>query len=226
MDASDTPQAIVTRAIEQAGGRTALARARALVWTGNASVHSGDRTISLGGRWAVQPPDTAVVATYETSRGPLSTRRLIVSGTRGWFERDGQLTPMPPTVLANEREQFYLYSVMRLVPLREPGVQLMRIPPDSLGQNGVRATQAGRPQVDLYFDGTGRLARIRAQVTNPMHGHTVTEDVWLAGVVEADGVRWPRSIRLTLDGKPYFELQIRTLRVLPRLDDPLLAGPQ
>jgi hypothetical protein len=216
---------IVEQAIEMAGGASALERARALVWEGDAAVHARGRTVELSGRWAVQPPDSAVVATWERSRGQASTRRLILSGTRGWFERDGQLSPMPPTVLANEREQFYLYNVMRLVPLRAPSVTLTAIAADSLGQRGVRVTQAGRPDVDLYVDGTGRLAHLRTRVTDAMSGNPAVEDVWLGGVVEADGVRWPRSVRLTLDGKPYFELEIRTLRVLPRLQESLLAGP-
>jgi hypothetical protein len=224
--AAGTPEAIVERAIERAGGRAALERARALVWEGNASVHVRGRTVDLRGRWAVQPPDSAVVATYERSRGPASVRRLILSGTRGWLERDGQLTPMPPTVLANERDQFYLYNVMRLVPLRAPGVQLGVAAPDSLGQRGVRVTQAGRPDVDIYVDSTGRLAHLRTRVPDAMSGNPAVEDVWLAGTVEADGVRWPRSIRLTLDGAPYFELEIRTLRVTARLEDALLAGPR
>lgn len=221
-----SPIAIVERAIEMAGGATALERARALVWEGDAAVHVRGRTVELSGRWAVQPPDSAVVATWERSRGPASTRRLILSGTRGWFEREGQLSPMPPTVLANEREQFYLYNLMRLVPLRAPGVTLSPIAPDSLGQRGVRVTKAGRPDVDLYVDGSGRLAHLRTRVTDAMSGNPSVEDVWLAGSVDADGVHWPRSIQLTLDGKPYFELEIRTLHVMGRLEDPLLAGPR
>src|ERR671914_196100 len=101
------------------------------------------------------------------------------------------MTPMPATVLANEREQFYLYDVMRLVSLRAPGAQLSGIAPDSLGQRGVRVTRAGRPDVDVYVDGTGRLAHLRARVTDAMSGKPAIEDVWLAGVIEADGVRWP-----------------------------------
>ncbi len=224
--AGGSPQQIVSRAIEHAGGVAALERARTLVWDGDATVHVRGRTVELSGRWAVQPPDSAVVATWERSRGPASTRRLILSGTRGWFERDGQLAPMPPAVLANEREQFYLYNVMRLVPLRAAGVQVIAIPPDSLGQRGVRVTQAGRPDVDAYVDASGRLSHLRTRVTDAMSGNQAVEDVWLSGVVEADGVRWPRTIRLTLDGAPYFELDIRTLRTLPRLEDPLLGGPR
>jgi hypothetical protein len=112
------------------------------------------------------------------------------------------------------------------VPLRASGVQLSPIAPDSLGQRGVRVTLAGRPEVDVYVDSTGRLAHLRMRVTDAMSGNPAVEDVWLRGVVEADGVRWPRSVRLTLDGAPYFELEIRTLRVMPRLDEPFLAGPR
>ncbi|MFN2567332.1 MAG: hypothetical protein ABR499_20235 [Gemmatimonadaceae bacterium] len=223
---NEAPEGIMARAIGSAGGSAALERARALVWEGEATVHAGGRTVRLTGHWAVQPPESAVVSTYETSRGPASVRRLILSGDRGWLERGGQLTPMPPTVLANERQQFYLYSVMRLVPLRASAAQLSAIAPDSLGQRGVRVTQAGRPDVDVFVDNTGRLAHLRTRVTDAMTGNPAVEDVWLAGVVEADGVRWPRSVRITLDGKPYFEMEIRTLRVMARLEDPLLAGPK
>jgi hypothetical protein len=172
----------------------------------------------------VQPPDSAVVATYEPARGPASTRRLIVSGARGWLERNGQLTPMPASVVANERDEFYLYSIIRLVPLRASGVRLTAIEPDSLGQRGLRVSQAGRPDVDLYVDGTGRLAHLRALVTDALSGSPATQDFWLAGTIEASGVRWPRSLRLLQNGVVYFELEIKSLQVLPRLEDPVLEG--
>jgi hypothetical protein len=38
-------------------------------------------------------------------------------------------------------------------------------------------------------------------------------------------VRWPRSIRLTMNGAPYFALTLRTLRAAERVTDPRLAGP-
>jgi hypothetical protein len=50
--------------------------------------------------------------------------------------------------------------------------------------------------------------------------------VWLSGALEAGGVRWPRELRLTMNGAPYFELAARALAVRERLDDPRLAGPR
>jgi peptide/nickel transport system ATP-binding protein len=39
---------------------------------------------------------------------------------RSGIARGARREPMPTTMLANERDQFYLYSVMRLLPLRDP----------------------------------------------------------------------------------------------------------
>ena len=188
-------------------------------------VQAGGRTVGIAGTWKVQPPDTAVVATYDVSRGAATTRALVVAAPRGWIVAGERVQPMPEAMLASERDEFYLYDVMRLVPLREPGVSLAVAAPDSLGQPGVRVERAGRPAVTLYVDGGGRLAHLRTEVRDPAGGAPVTQDVWLAGEIAADGVRWPRELRITQNGAPFFALTLRTLRVRPRVDDPRLAGP-
>ncbi len=222
----DAPERILARAIERAGGAAALERARALLWEGDATVHAGGRTVSIAGRWAVQPPDTAVVSTWEVSRGPESARHMVVAQPRGWTVMRGAFTPMPAAMLASEREEFYLYSVMRLVPLRDPGVALASIPADSLGQRGIRARRAGRPDVELYVDASGRLAHLRIVLPGGETGAPVRQDVWLAGSIEAEGVRWPRTLRITQDGAPFFDLTLRSLRVQRAVSDTLLAGPR
>jgi hypothetical protein len=72
--------------------------------------------------------------------------------------------------------------------------------------------------------GCGTAALERARVTDALSGEPTAQDVWLAGPVEAAGVRWPRSLRLTQDSAPYFDLEITTLRVLARLEEPLLSA--
>jgi hypothetical protein len=222
---ADGPRATLERAIRQAGGAEALARARALLWEGDAAVYAGGRTVRIAGDWAVQPPDTAVVATYDVTRGPATTRALVVAAPRGWIWAGGQLTPMPGAMLANERDEFYLYDVMRLLPLRDAEITLTAIAPDSLGQAGFRAERPGRPAVELYVDDKGRLAHLRTRVQDPGGGAAVRQDLWLGGTVEAEGVRWPAEIRITMDGAPYFGLALRNLRIQPRLDDVRLRGP-
>lgn len=224
--APDAPERILARAIEQAGGAAALERATGLEWEGDATVHAGGRVVSIAGRWAVQPPDTAVVSTWDVTRGPETVRHLVVALPRGWLVSRGAFTPMPAAMLASERDEFYLYSVMRLVPLRDSSVALTPIPADSLGQRGIRARREGRPDVELYVDATGRLARLRTVLPDASSGERVTQDLWLGGSIEAEGVRWPRTIRITQDGAPFFHLTLRSLRVKPAITDTLLAGPR
>jgi hypothetical protein len=221
----DSPARLLAVAIDQAGGAPALEAARALRWQGEATVHAGDRDVAIRGEWAIQPPDSAVVATYDTTAGPSTLRRLIVAGAAGWLEDDGAFEPMQPELLAAERDEFYLYHVMRLVPLRSPDVELAAIPPDTLGQQGFEVRAPGRPAVSVWVDDTGRLSHLRLRITDARTGGQAWQDLWLSGTVEAAGVRWSREIRITMDGAPYFDLTIGALRVAARLDEPYLAGP-
>ena len=220
---ADGPSRILARAIERAGGAEALERARGLTWEADAVVHARGRTVAITGRWSIQPPDSAVVSTYAVDRGPATLRHLVVAAPRGWIVGEQGFTPMPPDLLAAERDEFYLYSVMRLVPLRRPGVTLSALPRDSAGQHGILIRQAGRPDVELYVDRTGRASRIRTHVSDP--AGPVLQDVHLGGEIRDAGVRWPRTLRITQRGVPFFDMTLRTFRVLPAIRDTLLAGP-
>ena len=110
--------------MKAAGGESRLREYRGLEWTGRGVVHIPDRDITIRGTWKIQPPDSAVVATYDTTRGPGTLRDLIVAGTSGWIQRDTAFTPLPEDILAEEQHQYYLYSLLRLVPLKEKGVKL------------------------------------------------------------------------------------------------------
>lgn len=222
----EDPHGILDNAIQQAGGATALSAARALTWDGDATVFAGGRTVHIAGHWQVQPPDTAIVATYDTTRGPSTTRSMVIAAPRGWMVRNDSFTVLPDPVIANERDAFFLYDVIRLVSLRDSSVRLSRISADSLGQRGFRAEQPGRPAVELFVDSTGRLSHVRLTVADPEGGPPVRQDAWLDGELASGGIRWPRRLRLTMNGAPYFDLRMRDLRVSDRISDPLLSGPK
>ena len=219
------PEILLARAIEQAGGALALEQARALIWDADAVVDAGGRTVNISGTWSIQPPDTAVVATYDTTRGRSAMRALIVAAPRGWIENGGRLEPMPAAMLANELDEFRLYEVMRLVSLRQSGVRRFAIDPDGRGQRGFRIEEHGRPDVEVYVDWTGRLSHIRSTIRDASTGAPVRQDIWLSGTIESGGVRWPQRIRITLNDAPYFTMTVRALRISDRIVDPRLSGP-
>jgi hypothetical protein len=195
----------------------------ALEWQARAVVHLPGRDIVLHGVWKVQPPDSAIVATFDTTRGPASTQRMILAGHRGWLQRDSQLTAMPPDMLTEERHQFYLYSLLQLTPLQRPGVRLRAVPPDAAGNSGFRVQQHGRLPVTMYFDHTGRVSHMATTFATLGRTAEDAQDILLSGTRDVEGITWFRQMTITRNGKPYFEMEITKLHAVPRISDSLFA---
>jgi hypothetical protein len=53
-----------------------------------------------------------------------------------------------------------------------------------------------------------------------------TQEIELSGKISANGVSWFKTMKIYRGGKPYFDLTLETLRVLPTLEDPDLARQQ
>jgi hypothetical protein len=230
--AADPSRALLERAIEAAGGPGPLTRAAALVWDGEATIHLPDGPLKIAGTWRLEPPDRDIVETYIAGDDPKTARTMIISGARGWMQKDGHTTPLPDAVVEHERGQFYVYSLLRLVPLRDPAFALSPLPPDDEGLAGFRVTHAGWPTVDVYLDAGSRPRRLVSEVKIPGPGYvpgsgaTKRQVVTLSGDIEAGGIHWPRELKITWDDRPYFDLTITSLGMMEKLEDERLAGPK
>ncbi|PYQ20250.1 MAG: hypothetical protein DMF81_19240 [Acidobacteria bacterium] len=222
--APEPSRALLERAIAAAGGSERLERYPVLEWRAKATVHAA-RTVAIQGRWQVQPPERAVVETTDATGDAASARKMILDGERGWGQRGDQTQPLTPEAVSHERDQFYLYYLMRLVPLRSSEFHLQSLDPDAAGRAGFRVSHPGRRDVDLYFDETGRLARMVTRVAAPGTGREVVEELRLSGTMEAQGIRWPQRIEITWDGRPYFEFELTEFKPLRRVDESIFKGP-
>ncbi len=225
LTAQETPEHLLARAIDSAGGAARLAAARAFEWQATAVVHVPGRDIHIRGSWRVQPPDSAVVATYITADGPSSMRRVILAGRRGWLQGNGTTTVMTNAVLTEERHQFYLYSLLRLVPLRDAGVTLLAASSDSAGHPGIVVRRPGHPEVTLFFGANARVVGLRTIFAISATAGTEAQVIALDGTMTASDIRWFQRMTITRDGHPYYEMTLTSLQAMARLDDPLLAGP-
>ena len=186
--APPTAKDIVDRAIQARGGEGVLGRATVLAWRGRAIVPAaGGGTTTIVGRWIVEPPDRAVVVAPEAGKDRAA------------------LTTAP--------DRLYLFSLLRTLPLRDPGTTLTVTGPRSL-----RVERQGRPAVEMFFDGTGWLDRVRTEVRDTATGASIVEEATFAGEVVARGLRWPRRINISRDGEPVFDLEIEELRLATPAD--------
>jgi hypothetical protein len=219
---NDPARAMLDKAMRAAGGEANLARYKAFRWTGKATVHAGGRDIPITGEWQVQPPDKAHVRNDDELGGRKNTRLLVLAGDRGWTQINGQTRPMDPALHALEREQFYLYELMRLAPLKGEPYRLA-----AAGAAGLRVSRASYRDVELTFDPqTWLLVKATSRRTDPGSGQEVVQEMALSGHAEAGGIRWPRRLVLRWDGRPFFDLEIAEFTPLEGLEERLFTEPK
>jgi hypothetical protein len=210
---------LLDAAIAAAGGEAALSAAHTLHWTGDATVYAGKRRIELGVDTSVTPAlgQEGLRARSHTwlRDQPDTTRRVLaIDDGTGWTERDGRREEMPAPMREHERLQYAVYGLMLLVPLRDPGVRLQRRP----DRDGLRVLHVEHPSAlpaELFFDARNRLVAIENRVPDPEHGEPVAQRFSFEGDIADRGVHWPRAVRISHDGKPYFELRLRTFEASP-----------
>jgi hypothetical protein len=201
--------------IAAAGGHEALSNVAVLKWTGEATVHAGDRTIELGvqTRMSATVPPGVRSDSWLRDQGPGTRRTLDLGPHFGFMVRDDKRTQMPAPMLAHERLQYATYTVMLLAPLQSERVALERRP-DVDGLRVLHAELPGAAPADLYFDAGGRVMRLENVVPDADDGkRRIAQRFDFSGTIESRGVRWPQAIRIAQDGKPFFELRLSTFEV-------------
>jgi len=101
---------------------------------------------------------------------------------------------------------------MLLAPL-EDAKTVLRREPDRDGLRILHVEHPGAAPADLYFDTGAALVRLENTVPAAEGTGRVLQRFDFDGAMAANGIRWPKTIRITQDGKPYFELRIATLVV-------------
>jgi hypothetical protein len=216
---------LLQRAIDSAGGAARLAMYRAYEWEATATVNVPGTYVHIAGTWRIQPPDSAIAATYPAVEGPAKMRRLILAGARGWVEDAGRFRALPAAALMEERHQFYLYWLLQLAPLRDSGFTLTEAEPDSAGHRGVLVRRAHHPDVTLYFGTDARVAGLATVFATSADSGSETQTIAFSGTMLSNGVRWFQQMTILRGGMPYYETELTSFRVMPRLADPLLKGP-
>jgi hypothetical protein len=189
--ADPVAERLLSEAIVAAGGQSALSKAPVLAWTGTARIYSSKKIINISVDTVVEPPIRAKSISWLTEIGRSTERTLAIEGTGGTLTRDGVRTPMPQLMFQHEQQQYAIYELLRLTPLRRAGVALTLLPNDRSGLRGVQVRRPTLPDANVWFDKDARLAMVQTIVTDPDSGASISEEVVLSGQMEDKGVHWP-----------------------------------
>lgn len=186
----------VARTAAAMGGQRLLDRIAAIGWVGAAEVVTPERTLRLGMRTRIEPFVRMRSDSWVMKEGTAATRSLIIEPDGGWTERDGKRAPLPAHQARHEREQYGLYGYM-----------LLRAPTAAVGGK-LLAAHPGLPPVSFETDTEGRLTAAAYTVFAPDGGEVIQERFTFDGAIAAQGLNWPRRLRIAQNGVPFFTLVI------------------
>jgi hypothetical protein len=205
---ANAPPRLLDRAMDRAGGYSALHRVRKLTWTGRATITAPQgRTIVIGVRTEVVPFLSARSDSWLLSDGPAKTNTLIIEPSRAWIIRAGRdKQAMPDAMAAHERAQYALYGLMLLAPLDDRGA----IVKPRASHDTLEVQHEGAPPTVFGFDDQGKLVWATNEVPSPEGVAVIEQRFTFDGEITSGKVRWPQRIKIEQDGSPYFDLQLDT----------------
>lgn len=206
--ATPVPLSLLHKAMDRLGGRRTLERIRLLSWQGEAVVHDGGRDIGIGVSTMVVPFVAARSASWPLASGPSATRTMVLDSGGGRVDRDGTTQRLPDLVVRHEQAQFAIYAMMLLAPLDNGRASLRKVH-GRPGLDILRVDYPPAPVTRLYFEPDGRLAEATNSVPHPERkGRRIDQHFYFSEEQMPGPVRWPRSLRIEQDGKPYFDLKL------------------
>jgi hypothetical protein len=125
---------------------------------------------------------------------------------------------MPAAQALHENQQFALYSLMLLTPLKDAAAKVTEQPAGADGTRAIKAVLPNGMGGDLAFDAAGKLVSAGMSVRDPAGGaQDIAETVTFSGEMVSNGVKWPKKISIQQNGKPYFDLELATFEATPDL---------
>ena len=205
-------KSVLDTAIAAAGGEAALAQVKEIEWTGTATITAEGKTTVVEVATVVRPATNWARSTsWAKADGPKKARTLQAEQGKAWRVDRVTWTPLPEAQAVHENQQFGLYKLMLLTPLKDPAARVTEAP---AGADGTRAIKAMLPNGmggELEFDTAGKLMRVGLVVRDPAGGaRDIVETVAFSGEIVSNGVKWPKRITIAQNGAPYFDLEIAT----------------
>ncbi len=91
---------------------------------------------------------------------------------------------------------------------------------------GIRVSKKGQPDINLFFDKkTHLIVKTEMRAYDPESKQEVTEEKFMSGFRDKDGIKVPQRVEILKDGKAFMSIEITDTKGLEKLDDATFAKP-
>jgi hypothetical protein len=219
-------QSVIEQAIQAQGGDR-LTRLQIVRRDLEGIMLAGAQELRFTAELAAQPPDKSRGTFHLDPGGRKLLLIVVVNGKRGWQSAGGAVSDLPATQLDELREDGYVTWVQSLLPLKEKAFSLAPLPEAQVNGKatvGVRVSQPGRPDVELYFDKVSHLLVKTSRKTKEA-GQPITKETVFTDHKDFDGLWLPTHVTDFKNGKKVAELRITGYRFPSTPDESLFARP-
>ena len=169
-----------------------------LSWEGTAEVHPPGRTLQIAVRSSIDAEGNVVSESWPVELGETKgLRRMTISNAGGTMERGGDKQVLPPDIWSEERAQFGFYRQLQVAAAKVPE-HIAR------GANSFSVDGAVRTWFRIGHDGQ----LIGAVNDVPTAGGLARQEFRFDGLLRSNGAIFPRQMRMTRNGEPYFLLNV------------------
>ncbi|WP_404369772.1 hypothetical protein AB5I39_00150 [Sphingomonas sp. MMS24-J45] len=189
----------VARALAAAGGEATLRRVRAISWIGTMRMLLGGVAVDLAVEARIEPFGRARFESWLPSDGRATRRTVMIERDGGFVVHAGAQTALSLEQARFQRQQAGAYAYLLLAPAYL----------SAANGSTLNASSDGYPPISLTLARDGRVAAADYRIASPdPDGAAVRQRLSFSGTVASAGVRFPRSISVMQNGRPFSRLTI------------------
>lgn len=222
-------QAVIDKAVREAGGAEKLAKLKAATFTAKGVITfpgaevatTREDSLRLPGRWR-----RALKFDSEAVKGEMF---ITVAPDVGWRRFGGPAEELSAPELAVLREEAHAFWLATLLPLsdKDAGLTVAMLPEtraDSAPAFGLKVSKAGQPDVSMYFDKkSGLLVKLAYKGRDV--GKPVPKEYTFSDHKDFDGLKLPTKQADFMDGKKNGSWQDISYRFPEKIDDATFGRP-
>lgn len=232
-DPPPSPQKILEKAFEAAGGKANLQKYKAATLTGKGIIFNlGEGDLPLTMELNYSGPSMFRSAVFTKVMDQSLKIITVVNGEKGWAkENEGEAKLLGKEELESEKSDFHAYWLTRLTPLI--GNHDYKISP--LGEKkiknkstlGVQISKAGFRDAKLFFDkNTWLLVQMETKgKDSPPSKKEVTRTIYFSNYQRTRGIQIPMREEMAQDGKTLLEVTYTGVQLVEKLDVGLFSQP-
>jgi hypothetical protein len=153
----------------------------------------------------------------------------VLNGDKGWRKIADARDAMSAETIANEKRLVFMQlSMLTIVPLKKPGVQVSLAGDEQLNGKGatiVKVTGPDKKDFKIWFDRETHLpVKVAGQITD-LQGGGVLQETFLSDYREAHGIKYASQVEIKRNGQLFTSYQLTSFQVLDRADPKRFEEP-